>query len=181
MPKFRFFVPALVVGLMGATIAVAETSDRHEHGGRSGDADFTAWHQEMCTDRYARQVGWFSYLEVKLALSDAQRPAFENWKSAVLTAAKSEQDACLAHTRDPGHSPTILDREAGEQSMLKARLSALESELPTLQSLYQILSPEQKAVFDRPSWQHKGHGGRDDAHDGGDDRDHRHGEISPTR
>ena len=166
MSKLKFFAPALAVGILGATLAVAETSDRHDRAGRPGAADFAAWHQSMCTDRYAGEVGRLAYLEAKLAVTDAQQSAFENWKLAVLAAAKSQRDACVAQTRDPSHRPTILDREARQQTMLKVRLSALDSELPALQSLYQALSPEQKAVFDRPHREHNGEGGRDGDHEG---------------
>ena len=59
--------------------------------------------------------------------------------------------------RDPNRPPTILDRESGEELMLKTRLAALDAELPSLKSLYESLSPAQKAVFDRPMHEHDGH------------------------
>jgi hypothetical protein len=165
MPNYKLIVPVVAVAVLGATIAVAAVvRERHEHGGRFDAADAGAWHQEMCADRLAHNVGRIASLESRLALSDTQRPAFETWKSAVLAAANSQKDNCIAHTADAGHPPTILDREAREELMLKTRLAAMDAELPSLRSLYQILTPEQKAVFDRPNQGREGHSGR-----GGDD------------
>jgi hypothetical protein len=156
--KMSVLVPALSICILGATFAVAETADRHDHDGRPGGADMAAWHREMCADRYAHDVAKVAYLETRLAPTAAQRSAFENWKSAVLGAAKSQQDACQAHMHDFSHPPSVVDREAGEQMMLKSRLAALDAELPALRSLYDALTPEQKALLDRPHGDH-GHGG----------------------
>ena len=175
MSKYWTVIPLVAVGLLGATIAVAQVRDRHGHDGRLDGADSAAWHQERCTDRYAHIVGMIAYLETRLALTDAQRPAFEAWKSVVLASAKSREAACAAHMPDAGQPPTILDREAREEMMLKARLVALDAELPALKALYQGLSPEQKSVFDHPRGHHEGgeehdgdHGGR---HGHGSDED----------
>jgi hypothetical protein len=174
MPNYKLIVPAVAVVVLGATIAVAEVvRDRHDHGGRFDEADSGAWRQEMCADRYAHDVGRMAYLESRLALSDAQRPVFGTWKSAVLAAANSQKDNCAAHAADAGHPPTILDREARQELVLKARLAALDAELPSLKSLYQVLTPEQKAVFDRPRHGHEGHDRR-----GGDGWGH-HDHNSP--
>ena len=173
MPNYKLIVPAVAIALVGATVAVAEVvRDRHEHRDRSGEADSGAWRQEMCADRFAHDVGRISYLETRLELSDAQRPAFEAWKSSVLAAAKSRENDCAAMTPDAGHPPTILDHEAREELMLKARLAALDSEIPSLKSLYQTLTPDQKTVFDRPMHEHEGHD-----HHGGDNAG-RHGHDS---
>jgi len=175
MPNYKLIVPVAAVALLGATLAVAEVvRDRHEHGGRSGDADSATWHQEMCADRFAHDVGRIAYLETRLGLSDSQRPAFETWKSVLLASAKTQKDNCATHTPGAGHPPTILDREARQELMLKSRLAALDAELPSLKSLYQILTPEQKTLFDRPTHRHEGrdeHGGENrgpHARDSGD-------------
>ena len=171
MPNYKLIVSFVAVAVLGATIATAAVvRERHEHGGRSDETGSGAWHQERCADRLAHNVGRIASLESRLALSDTQRPAFETWKSAVLAAANSRKDNCVAHTADVGGPPTILDREAREELMLKTRLAAMDAELPSLKSLYQILTPEQKAVFDKPKHGHEGHGGRD----GDDWGSHRH-------
>lgn len=165
----KLLIPVLAMGLLSATSSLASPTDRRGPPGRPDEATFSARHQERCADRFAHQVGRIAYLEAKLDLADSQRPAFDSWKSAVLTTAKSEEGACTVHTMHADHPPSILDREAREQMMLKARLSALESELPALQALYQSLSAEQKLAFDRPTMGGHGrrHGGYRDWHDRG--------------
>ena len=171
MLKYWSVIPLVTVGLLGATIAVAQVRDRHGHDGRSDGADSAAWHQERCADRYAHNVGMIAYLETRLALTDAQRPAFETWKSVVLASAKSREAACAMHMQDADQPPTILDRDSREEAMLKARLTALDAELPALKALYQGLSPEQKAAFDHPRGRHEG----GDEHDGDHGGHHGHG------
>ena len=177
MLKYWTVIPLVAVGLFGATIAVAQVRDRHEHDGRPDGADSAAWHQERCADRYAHNVGMIAYLETRLALTDAQRPAFEAWKSVVLASAKSREANCAAHMPDADQPPTILDREAREEMMLRARLATLDAELPALKALYQGLSPEQKAAFDHPSGHHEG-GDEHDGHRGGH-HDHGSDEDGP--
>lgn len=154
----KLLISVLTMGLLSATPSFASATDRHGPPGRPSEAEFAASHQERCADRFAHQVGRIAYLEARLDLADSQRAAFDSWKSTVLATAKSEEGACTSHTMHADHPPTILDREAREQMMLKSRLSALESELPALQALYQTLSPEQKLAFDKPRM--GGHGGR---------------------
>ena len=170
----KLLVPVLMMGLVSATASLASPTVRHAPSGGQSEAEFAARHQERCADRFALQVGRIAYLEARLDLADAQRPAFDKWKSAVLETAKSEEGACSAHTMRADHPPSILDREAREQIMLKTRLSALESELPALQALYQTLSPEQKLAFDKPRMGERGHGrrhgGYHDWHDRGSNR-----------
>lgn len=164
--KMSALVTVLTIVVLGATFAIAETMDRHEHDGRPGGADMAAWHQEMCADRYAHDVAKIAYLETRLAPTQAQQSAFDTWKSATLGAAEAQQDACKAHTRDFGNPPSILDREAGEQMMLKSRLAALDTELPALRSLYAVLTPEQKALLDRPRGDHEHGAWHGDDHGG---------------
>ena len=45
---------------------------------------------------------------------------------------------------------TVLDRMNRAQEFLSARLDALQSAKPALQALYQALTPEQRAIMDRP-------------------------------
>jgi hypothetical protein len=50
----------------------------------------------------------------------------------------------------PGGAPTLLDRLDRMQQFLSARLQGIEAAKPALQSLYQALSPEQRAIIDHP-------------------------------
>jgi Spy/CpxP family protein refolding chaperone len=119
----------------------------------------------MCTDHYAMMAGRLAFLEAKLSVSDAQRPAFNQWRDTVLSDAKSRQQDCLAHTPSAPHdrAGSALQREAMEEKMLSARLQALQSQRPALETLYNSLTPEQKLAFDESGrhWMHRhgeGHG-----------------------
>ena len=110
-----------------------------------------AWHAERCKGHYARMAGKLAYLQADLSITDAQRGAFDQWKSVVLSSAKAHEDACLAHTADgqqPMHHDAV-ERNARMEKMLEARLAELKSERPALEAFYSSLTPEQKKEFDR--------------------------------
>ena len=153
----KYVFGALAVGLLGATVALGEELGHHDHGG-----DFASRHHERCEERPAREAGRFAYLEARLNLSPNEQSAFDAWRNAALTAAKSEGAACATDVR-PDHQPTMVDREMGLEKMLKVRLAALDAELPALQTLYNVLTPDQKAILDMDG--HHGHDGRDRGHE----------------
>jgi hypothetical protein len=173
MLSIRKFAPALALGLLCATSALAQSAPDGNRAHQWMDAhkgDMAAWHARMCTDGYARHVGMIAYLGAKLNLSDSQRAAFENWKTAVLGSAQQREQACLAHAPDMNQPHTILDREAHMRAMLESRLAAMDAQKPALEALYQSLSPEQKTEFDHMGHEHGGgmHGmhGQGWRHDG---------------
>lgn len=161
----QIFVQAAAAAVICAASAIAQASPANTNEPMHGKMDMAAWHQERCTDRYARHVGQVAYLEAKLSLTDTQRPLFESWKDAVLSSAKSNEDACAAMHPDFSHPPSILDREARMHDMLQKRLAELDAQRPAMTALYQALTPDQKHVFDgighgRPGMHGgQGHGG----------------------
>jgi LTXXQ motif family protein len=133
--------------------------------------EMAAWHAQHCKDRYAREAGKLAYLEAALSITDSQRGAFDQWRDAMLTNAKSHSDQCLAHTPGDHHMADALERSAGEQKRLEARLASLQSERPVLEAFYQTLTPDQKKLFDRMG-DHR-HGDHGEHHEG--HGDHAHG------
>ncbi len=103
--------------------------------------------EQMCSDRYARTVGEMAFLEVRLALSDKQRPLFDRWKSVKLASAKARLSECAAH-RPPDKPPSIVDLMKLEESNIRARLDDLEAEMPALEALFNSLGDEQKQAFE---------------------------------
>ncbi len=166
MSKSLYLVPLFTLGLAvtGASVQ-AGPRDADHHGDA---AESAAWHNEMCGDRYAQGVSRMAYIETRLALTDAQRPAFDAWKSVILSGAKSRQDACLHQTPGGDEAPTIVEREQRRQHMLHAGAEFLDAELPALTALYQTLTPEQKLAFDGPRHERQDHDGDHAGH-------HRHG------
>jgi len=120
--------------------------------------EMAAWHTQMCKGLYAREAGKLAYLQADLSITDAQRGAFDQWKSVVLSSAKAHSDACLAHTADGRHEHhDALERNAQMEKHLEAKLAELKAERPALESLYASLTPDQKALFDRAAGHHHGH------------------------
>jgi len=108
---------------------------------------------QFCKTMYAHKVGEMAFLEAKLSLTPAQTPLFARWKQVSLDTARQRQEKCLdrpAHMA--GKRPTLPDRLAMEEKMLKTRLTNLEAERPALTALYASLTPEQQAEL--------GHDGR---------------------
>jgi hypothetical protein len=163
MFRVKLALSVLAAGAFAVTAALADDS-HHQRDHQWNPADMAAHHKEMCMDRYAHRVGEMAYLEAKLSLSDTQHPLFDAWKSAVLSTAKSDADACASRAPDFSHPPTILDREAMMHQMLQTRLAALDAEGPALQSFYQSLSPDQKAALDRGPMGGRGMHGRHGFH-----------------
>lgn len=104
--------------------------------------------QERCTDRLARRAARLAYVQVKLNLTAEQRPLWDKVQSAAQTEGQKEAQLCAS--LKPGAEPTVLDRMDRMQQFLSARLEALQSEKPTVQALYQALTPEQQAILNRP-------------------------------
>jgi len=147
---------AIAISAVSAIAQASPAGDRHD--GDHARPDMAAWHQQMCTDRYARHVGDMAYLETKLTLNDSQQALFAQWKDSVLSNAKSHESECLAHTAHFDHAPSFIDRETRMHDMLQARLAEMDSERPTVTALYQSLSSEQKQVFDMMGSARHGHG-----------------------
>jgi hypothetical protein len=163
--------------LMATGAAYAAGADGPHHRHMAGNFDPVAWHKQMCTDRYARNAGRIAYIEAKLSLTGTQRPLFDGWKQAVLGSAKSRESECLARQPKMGerHGHNVIERQARMQQRLQHRLADLTAEQPSLKTLYDSLSPEQKQVFDRRGgMRHGGHGRH--GHGGW----HKHGPQGPV-
>jgi hypothetical protein len=150
---------AVAISFISAIAQAAPAGDKHD--GDHPHPDFAAWHQQMCTDQYAHRVGDMAYLETKLSLNDSQHALFAQWKDTVLSRAKDHEGKCLSRTARDGERPSLIDRESRMHDMLQARLAELDAEQPSMTSLYNSLSGDQKHVFDMMGMQrHSGeHGG----------------------
>ena len=135
----------LAVPMLCSSLAFAE--DAMEYEGK----DPGAWHQNFCTERYAMKAAHLAYLEAKLNLTDQQKPAWAKWWQTKIDAAEKRRTACLQRDWSRDEHETALDREARVEKWLTARLQELQASRPALQALYDLLSPEQKALFDQAS------------------------------
>ena len=104
--------------------------------------------QERCTDRLARRAARRAYVEAKLNLTAQQQPLWDKVQGAAQSEEQKERQLCAA--LKPGAQPSMLDRMDRMQQFLTARLEGLQAAKPAVQALYQALTPEQQAIFNRP-------------------------------
>jgi hypothetical protein len=107
-------------------------------------------HKTFCGDRYAHEIGRLAYLEAKLDLTEKQRSAWHKWQQWQMDGADKEQVDCLSNTPKPEGRPTALDMEAQMEKALSIKLQSLQSSRPSLEALYEALTPAQRAILDRP-------------------------------
>ena len=115
-------------------------------------------------------------VEHRVKPTDAQKQAFEEFKTAVRTAAQKMEAACpkptpAATTESEQPKKTPIERLADAQTGLEASLDALKTFRPAAEKFYATLDDAQKAkLMERPRWRdRKGGPGKDD--DKGDKKD----------
>jgi hypothetical protein len=104
--------------------------------------------QERCEDRLAWRAAMRAYTEAKLNLTPDQRPLWDKVQSAAQAEEQKERQLCT--TFKTGSDPTLLDRLDRRQQFLSTRLEGLQAAKPSVQALYQALTPEQRAILDHP-------------------------------
>ena len=104
--------------------------------------------QERCEERLAWRAAMRAYTEAKLDLTPEQRPLWDKVQSIAQSEQQKERQLCSS--LKPRNETTVLDRLDRMQQFLSARLDALQTAKPAVQSLYQALTPEQRAIFDHP-------------------------------
>jgi hypothetical protein len=153
---FRFPATTLTALVLSAGTALAQMPPAPPfEKGLPDKAEMQRHFAEMCHDRLAHVTGDIAFLEVKLALTDPQKPLFERWKKIKLTAAKAGDCA-----PPPEGKPSLTDPLKHEEKMLRQRLDELKAELPALEALAASLSDGQKEAFARrgPHWGGNHHG-----------------------
>jgi hypothetical protein len=104
--------------------------------------------QERCEERLAWRAAMRAYAEAKLNLTAEQRPLWNKVQSAAQAEEQKERQLCSTLKR--GGDSTLLDRLDRMQQFLSTRLEGLQSAKPSVQALYQALTPEQRAILDHP-------------------------------
>jgi len=112
----------------------------------------------FCEDRIARRIGNRAYLKARLDLKADQVPAWDAFQKAADEASAREKTKCASLPTEMKAPLSLPDRLAREEEMMKSRIASIEAVRPSLVALYDKLSPEQKAVLDRPRMGHR-HGG----------------------
>lgn len=109
-------------------------------------------------------------IEHKIKPTDAQKGAFEDFKTATRAAAQKIEAACPTKTADaakpedgtPRSRLTPVERLAQTEAGLEASLDAVKTMRPAAEKFYASLSDDQKAKFNPPRWRDKRGDGKPD-------------------
>jgi hypothetical protein len=121
-------------------------------------ADRTFTPKAMCQDGLARRVGNRAYIKARLELKPDQMAAWNAFEKAADDASAKERARCAALPAEMKDTPNYVDRLTMREDMMKARLASIEAVKPTLLTHYNVLSPDQKAVLDKPTRRPMVHG-----------------------
>src|SRR5689334_14456899 len=104
----------------------------------------------MCEEHIARRIGNRAYLKSRLDLKPEQLSAWNAFEKAADEASAKEKAKCASLPTEMKTPPNFADRFNQREEMMKTRLESLEAVKPSLMALYAALTPEQRAILDRP-------------------------------
>ncbi len=142
----KFTIAAFAALVLAAPMALAQEAPPSAKADR--EAFHARHHEEMCNNLYAHAVGKLAELDVKLKLTNIQKPLFERWKTVKLAAVKAHTAKCAAMT-PPGRDASLLERRKLQIAMLETRLADLKAETPALEALVGSLDQQQQETLRR--------------------------------
>jgi hypothetical protein len=120
--------------------------------GPGGDAGMQGHQGRGCDERVSRFAQRrLAHIEQAVKPTDAQRAAFEDFKTASVKAADIVRAACPTE-----RSLTPTGRLEAAEKRVEARLQAIRTVRPALDNFYRSLSDEQKARFNMLRAHHHG-------------------------
>lgn len=157
-----FSTPASAFDLFGGDRAVelaqatpsapapAQAAPRGERAHRAEKTERSFSPRSMCLDMAARRVGDRAYLKARLELKPDQMTAWNAFEKAADEASAKSMARCQTLPTEMKERPTYLDRLTMQEDAMKARVATIEAVKPSLTALVAVLTPEQKALLDRP-------------------------------
>lgn len=104
----------------------------------------------FCLDQIARRAGNRAYIRLRLDLKADQMASWNAFAKASDDADVKDVARCNALPTELKEKPNYVERLTMEENFMKARIERIDAVKPSLQALYNTLSPEQKAVLDSP-------------------------------
>ena len=104
----------------------------------------------FCLDQVARRAGNRAYVRLRLDLKAEQMTAWNAFAKASDDADVKDVARCNALPTEVKEQPNYVERLTMEENVMKARIERIDAVKPSLQALYDTLSPEQKVVLDSP-------------------------------
>jgi len=125
----------------------SQTSEQMGKRGKMGQrGEPSGFMRLICDDDGAVRIEKaLDRFDKKLALSDTQRPLFDEFKTAALTAQTSFSDTCTVPVR--GQDVDVIDRMKIRQANMAAHLTAVEEFMPQLEVLFDSLTDDQKSAL----------------------------------
>lgn len=114
--------------------------------------------KSMCLDMAARRIGDRAYLKARLELKPDQMTAWNAFEKVADEASAKTMARCQTLPTEMKERPTYLDRLTMQEDAMKARIATIEAVKPSLTALIAVLTPEQKALLDRPRPGFRHHG-----------------------
>jgi periplasmic protein CpxP/Spy len=136
----------LVAGLGMAARAYAQQHPGGPMGGPHGDP--AAHFAEMCDTMEARQAGMLAFAEVRLGITDAERPAWTKFASSVKASSAAMKQLCTSAAAQP-RPKTLPDHLHRMEAMETAHLEQLRQITPAVEELYGTLNPKQRELADQ--------------------------------
>jgi protein CpxP len=138
---------------MAATLALglglAARAYAQQHLGMMGPHGDPAAHlAEMCDTMEARQAGMLAFAEVRLGITDAERPAWTKFAATVKASSAPLKQLCASTVGQPAPK-TLPDHLHRMASMETAHLEQLRQITPAVEELYGTLTPKQKEMADQ--------------------------------
>jgi hypothetical protein len=98
-------------------------------------------------DPAQRMEGRIAFIEAELAITDKQRPAWDAFAAAMREAAggMAEMHARMTSVDAP---PPLTERLALMEQAMTTRLAAIQAMRDEVETLYEQLTPEQRATAD---------------------------------
>ena len=137
----------------------------HHDGGQGSGQGF----EHHCQMANAHQAAMLAYAEVRLGLTDAQKPAWAQFVTAVKAAHEPQAKLCADLAGKP-RPTTLPEQVARAEQLTAARLAWLQAIRPALDALYPQLTPEQQKLAN--ALVHHMHGGRHGDHEHGGHHHH---------
>lgn len=127
---------------------------RHDMmGGPGGHESHMA---RMCDTAEAHHAAMLAYAEVRLKITDAQKPAWTKFTEAAKAAHANLTKLC--ETKDQPAPTTLPEKLARAERFTQAKLAHLQALRPALDELYKTLTPEQQKVANSLNFGGHGHG-----------------------
>jgi hypothetical protein len=142
-----FKVTMAAVLVVGLGLAVRAYAQQHPGGMMGAHGDPAAHFAEMCDTMEARQAGMLAFAEVRLGLTDAQRPAWTKFAAAVKLSSAPMKQFCASTVGQP-MPKTLPDHLHRMEAMETARLERLRQITPAVEELYGTLDAKQKEMAD---------------------------------